>query len=617
MTTWKELETRLAKGQTIDKLEMALLQAERRRWHDVLTRLVAIIQSLAERNIPLRGSSDMLYQPNNGNFLKEVELMAKFDPVLKEHVANVERGASHTSYLSKDTQNELIDCMGKTIVQHMLKEIKQAKYYSIILDCTPDLSHIEQLSVIVRMVAVDNTDTPTMKEHFMGFLEVESSTGESLSNLILKRLEEFNLPFEDCRGQSYDNGANMKGKTKGVQARLLRENPRALFVPCGAHTLNLVVADAAKSSTDALSYFGYLQRIYVLFSASTQRWTILKHHVKTTVKSWSDTRWESRINSVQAVRFQTAEVRDALLEVREKATDSMVKTEAQSLAEEVGSYRFSICSVVWYDMLAKIHHVSKSLQSVSMQLDVALNFLRTAEASLVSYRSTGFASAQVCARDLCEEMNVDTVLRQKRLRKTKRQFSYESPDEPEGDALKKLEISFFNVIVDASVTSLQERFKLLSDVHDKFGVLVNFPNLLEEDVAKECETLSNTLSHGDHKDVDGRELALEMNNFPVLPKAGMTTITILNYLKEHKLEEVFPNMWVALRIAVTLPVTVASAERSFSKLKLLKTYLRSTMTQERLNGLALMSINQEVSTQITFEETINEFAIRKSRRVKL
>lgn len=56
-------------------------------------------------------------------------------------------------------------------------------------------------------------------------------------------------------------------------------------------------------------------------------------------------------------------------------------------------------------------------------------------------------------------------------------------------------------------------------------------------------------------------------------------------------------MWVALRIAVTLPVTVASAERSFSKLKLLKTCLRPTMSQERLNGLALMSINQDVSVK--------------------
>ncbi|GAA6099053.1 zinc finger MYM-type protein 1-like isoform X1, partial [Tachysurus ichikawai] len=150
MTTWKELEVCLAKGLTIDKLEMTLDEAERNRWREVLiARLVAIIQSLAERNIALRGSTDTLNKPENGNFLKEVELMAKFDPIMKQHF--------------------------------------------------------------------------------------EESTRESLSALILKRLEELNIPFEDCRGQSYDNGANMKGKNKGVQARLLQLNSRAFFVPCGAH----------------------------------------------------------------------------------------------------------------------------------------------------------------------------------------------------------------------------------------------------------------------------------------------------------------------------------------------------------------------------------------------
>jgi len=57
---------------------------------------------------------------------------------------------------------------------------------------------------------------------------------------------------------------------------------------------------------------------------------------------------------------------------------------------------------------------------MSIQLDVALNLLRTTKASLVSYRSSGFASAQVFARDLCEEMNVETVLKEKRLRKNKK-----------------------------------------------------------------------------------------------------------------------------------------------------------------------------------------------------
>ena len=488
-----------------------------------------------------------------------------------------------------------------------------SKYFSIILDCTPDLSHKEQLSVIIRLVAVE--DTPQIKEHFMGFLEAEESTGESLSTLILKRLEELSIPFEDYRGQSYDNGANMKGKSKGVQARLLEKNPRALFVPCGAHTVNLVIADAAKSSAEA-GYFGYLQKLFTLFSASTQRWSILNKHVTTTLKSWSDTRWESGISSVEAVRYQAAKVREALLDVRDKATDPVIKIEVQSLAEEVGSYRFSICTVVWHDILTKIQHVSKLLQSETMQMDVAVDLLRKTEASLVSYRDTGFASAQVSAKEMCEEMNVEAVLKQKRLRTTKRQFSYEAPDEDVSDAIKKMEISFFNVVVDVSIVSLQERFQTLGAVVKKFRVLVNFPDLPNEELKKQCEALGNTLSCSEQSDLDWKELALELENFPDLPKSKMTTFELLSFLQEKKLKEVYPNMWVALRIAVTIPVTVAAAERSFSKLKLIKTYLRSTMSQERLNGLALMSINREVSRQVSFDDTIDAFAAKKSRRVK-
>lgn len=283
MATWKELEVRLAKGLTVDKQERALLQAERNRWREVLTRLVAIIQSLAERNMALRGKTNTLYDSDNGNFLMQVELMAKFDPVMMQHVHRVENDAdNHTHYLGSKIQNELIDCISTRILEQIVEEIKTCKYFSIILDCTPDVSHKEQLSVIVRIVTQE--DTPQIKEHFLGFLVAEESTGESLSALILKRLEELNIPFEDCRGQSYDNGANMKGKNKGVQARLFQQNPRAFFVPCGAHTLNLVVADAAKSSTEAVGYFGYLSKLFTLFSASTHRWDILLKHVKTTLK---------------------------------------------------------------------------------------------------------------------------------------------------------------------------------------------------------------------------------------------------------------------------------------------------------------------------------------------
>ncbi|KAI2646976.1 Zinc finger MYM-type protein 1 [Labeo rohita] len=405
MATWKDLEVRFAKGLTIDKQGMALAEAERKRWRDILHRLVAIIQSLAERNMAFRGSTDKLNKPDNGNFLKEVKLMAKFDPVMKQHVSRVESGAgSHVHYLGKTIENELIDSISSKIIEHIVTEIKISKYFSIILDCTPDLSHKEQLSVIVRIVSQE--DIPQVKEHFLGFLVAEQSTGEHLSTLILKRLEELNIPFEDCRGQSYDNGANMKGKNKGVQAKLLQLNSRAFYVPCGAHTLNLVVADAAKSSPDALGYFGHLTKLFKLFSASTHRWDVLLKYVKITLKSWAETRWESRIKSIEAVRYQAGQVREALLEVREKTADPVVRVEAQSLAEEIGSYRFCICTAIWYDILSKIQHVSKLMQSPSMQLDVAVDLLKKTRDSLTSYRNTEFSDAQTIAKKMCEEMNI-------------------------------------------------------------------------------------------------------------------------------------------------------------------------------------------------------------------
>nr|XP_046235720.1 uncharacterized protein LOC124054095 [Scatophagus argus] len=542
---------------------MALLEAEKMRWRAVLTRLTAIVQSLAVRNLALRGHTETLYTPSNGNFLKEVELMAKFDPIMKEHLNRVQKSTSggHTSYLSHRIQNELVDLLSSKIISEMVSDIKKAKYFSLILDCTPDISHTEQLSVVIRVVSLTE---PCIKEHFMGFLEAEESTGLHLAYLILKKLEEFKVPFEDCRGQAYDNGANMMGKNK----------------------------------------------------ASTQRWVILKKHVDITLKMWTDTRWESKVKSVEPLRYEATAVREALIEVIDHTKDPIIKVEAQSLSEEVGSYRFSICTVVWYDILSQTHHVSKLMQSPSIQVDVAVSLLKKIEEGLQSYRAKGFVTAQMSAKAICEEMNVESVLQQKRLRSTKHHFSYEASDEPLSDALEKLEVTFFNVVVDAATSAIQERFSTLENVREKFGVLSNFQNLSDNELQKECETLQTTLRFKGHSDVDGRELVQELKNLPVLPSKSMTLLELLTFIHEKELTEIYPNLLTALRIGLTLPVTVAEAERSFSKLKLIKTYLRSTMSQERLAGLAIISINHTIAQQISYDDVIDDFASKKARKVK-
>nr|CAI5836825.1 unnamed protein product [Callosobruchus analis] len=96
----------------------------------------------------------------------------------------------------------------------------------------------------------------------------------------------------------------MKGKNVGLQRRILDINPRAFYVPCSSHTLNLVVNDAAKCCLRATSFFCLVQQLYVFFSTSTQRWEVLEHHVPSlTLKPLSDTRWESRVDALLPLRY--------------------------------------------------------------------------------------------------------------------------------------------------------------------------------------------------------------------------------------------------------------------------------------------------------------------------
>jgi len=76
-----------------------------------------------------------------------------------------------------------------------------------------------------------------------------------------------------------------------------------------------------------------------------------------------------------------------------------------------------------------------------------------------------------------------------------------------------------------------------------------------------------------------------------LPEKLMSAYEILRFVKAA---DSYPNVSFAYRILLTIPVIVASAERSFSKLKLLRNCLRSTMSQERLNGLAMCSIEKDI-----------------------
>lgn len=130
--------------QRIDSKLMEQVSQEKIYWRSVLTRIVAIVKKLASRGLPFRGHNETIGSITNGNFLIIVELLSEFDPFLSQHVTRFKNsGSGNTSYLSSTIFEEIVKLMSnKKKKNAIVTQIKTSKYYSIIVDSTPDISHV-------------------------------------------------------------------------------------------------------------------------------------------------------------------------------------------------------------------------------------------------------------------------------------------------------------------------------------------------------------------------------------------------------------------------------------------------------------------------------------------
>jgi hypothetical protein len=179
-------------------------------------------------------------------------------------------------------------------------------------------------------------------------------------------------------------------------------------------------------------------------------------------------------------------------------------------------------------------------------------------------------------------------------------------------------VEYFVPLVDQAIASLTTRFEQYKDYQKKFGFLFTsetLQSLDDQGLQSSCDNLEDVLKKDGTPDIDAKELYMELKFLrEFIPKERMRPIEILRFLTEHGC---FPNAAIAYRVLLTIPVTVAIAERSFSKLKLLKTYLRSTMTQERLNDLAIIALEGKMLEKIDYEHIIEDFISKNTKRMML
>lgn len=587
-------------------------------WREVLRRVVVVVRHLAERGLPFRGDSEIFGRLDNGNFMGTLEVISEFDPFLKMHIekyGNAGRGVP--SYLSSTTCREFIELMGERVLAEIICQIKEAKYFSISVDSTPDVVHTDQLTFIIRYVSTEGR----VAERFVRFLPIQSHSGESLFQAVLGVLSDMQLDISNCRGQCYDNAANMSGTYSGLQARIRQINPLAEWVPCAAHTLNLVGINSVNSCFETDAFFTLVQSLFNFAFKSTSRWQTITAGLSAnenarieTLKSLSDTRWSAHASATKALHQNYCNIQDSLLELSEDPSQNVTaQREAASYSSKMDELENAFLCNLWNNILQRFHKTSAALQAVELDLCNAVELVSSLRGYVASLRDD-FDKFESDAKRMSPTVSPNYKADIHRQKKRKRPHDESGEPDHETSGRDAFRTRVFIAIIDRLVAELDRRYASYKIINQKFGFLNNIMLMPLSDLRRDACELQKLYSGDLEADLVEELVQFRMLIGDNMQNQGTSAQTLLQFLRTRNLLTVFPNVGIALRLYLTLPVTNASGERSFSKLGLVKSRLRSTMGQCRLNQLILMSLESDILRLLDFSSLIDDFSTRKARR---
>jgi len=208
---------------------------------------------------------------------------------------------------------------------------------------------VNQLSFIIRYVPTGKREAV---ERFSKFIpNVRHDAPEDLYDIIIVALAAYGLKLADCRGQSYDNAPNVSGCYAGLPALLMQANALATYVPCSAHSLNLIGSSAVESIQEAANFFDFVDDFYNFFARFMGRWEVLLQNSTpghAVVKRVTGTRWPNKYKACSALTTSFKSLMGVLHHIEDNASEKPEnRSKAAGLRKNLNKFESVFMAVLW------------------------------------------------------------------------------------------------------------------------------------------------------------------------------------------------------------------------------------------------------------------------------
>ncbi|XP_019718752.1 zinc finger MYM-type protein 1 isoform X1 [Hippocampus comes] len=501
------------------------------------------------------------------------------------------------------------------------EEVKNSEVFSIIADETKDVKKKEQISIVLRYYY-----NGAIQESFLHFESTEKLDAAGLSEKIIHILESSGLEYKkNLVGQAYDGASVMSGKHSGVQARIRERAKYAFSIHCTTHCLNLVLVDTVKAIPEVEQFFYLLEKLYVFTSGSAvhPKWLAIQRDMfegaPRELQRLSDTRWACRFIALRNIMDRLPALKRVLQEIAEEHGERSV--EARGLLAQI-NFEFTVHLVVLRKVFGETKLLSDILQSLTLDISKAVDLVEALVKTLSDFRQESFFD------DVWDEvLNVfgqcdPTPPAEKRPKTLSSKLSQHcvlttlGQREPERDK-DWFRTNFFYPVIDLMLSELERRFSSKNcEIMNSIPAL----NPQKDTFLKEKDLFSFAELYDSNIDDLGHELHQFKRILERKIQAGMqrpsSTVQLVQFIEPNK--DVFFELYRLCKIAVAIPVSTAACERSFSTLKLVKAYLGSTMNEDRLSNLGVLSIESRRAKALNLDSFVDRFAKNhKNRRIRL